>query len=261
MAVMDEFKEEREAMKHGTPKEKLAYFFYYYKWHVGISAVVIILVVTFIVQLCSNKEDALYVCMLNALTKTDEGYLDYSEPVGYGDAFAEYAGIDTSEYDVRFDTSIQIDYSSLDESTITSAQKYMAYLAAAQLDVIVTDEASLESSAYQQDFYDLREILSAEQLEKYSPYFYYIDMTVVAQRDELLDDPNNLSSELDLEIPDPRNPEAMDDPVPVGIYLDTCTDLKDRFYFRGEDIVGCVFGNTKHLEASLKYFDFLFENE
>ena len=34
MAVMDEFKEEREALKRGTPKQKLAYFWYYYKWHV-----------------------------------------------------------------------------------------------------------------------------------------------------------------------------------------------------------------------------------
>ena len=29
MAVMDEFKEEREALKNGTPKQKLAYFWYY----------------------------------------------------------------------------------------------------------------------------------------------------------------------------------------------------------------------------------------
>ena len=29
MPVMDEFKEERAAMKNGTPKEKLAYFFDY----------------------------------------------------------------------------------------------------------------------------------------------------------------------------------------------------------------------------------------
>ena len=41
MAVMDEFKEEREALKRGTPKQKLAYFWYYYKWHVIISVIII----------------------------------------------------------------------------------------------------------------------------------------------------------------------------------------------------------------------------
>ena len=45
MAVMDEFKEEREALKNGTPRQKLAYFWYYYKWHVIIALVVIIMIV------------------------------------------------------------------------------------------------------------------------------------------------------------------------------------------------------------------------
>lgn len=48
MAVMDEFKEEREALKNGTPKQKLAYFWYYYKWHVIIALVVIIMIVSFV---------------------------------------------------------------------------------------------------------------------------------------------------------------------------------------------------------------------
>ena len=33
MPVMDEFKEERAAMKNGTPKEKNPYFYYYYNWY------------------------------------------------------------------------------------------------------------------------------------------------------------------------------------------------------------------------------------
>lgn len=50
MAVMDEFKEEREALKRGTPKQKLAYFWYYYKWHVIISVIIIGMLVSFIYQ-------------------------------------------------------------------------------------------------------------------------------------------------------------------------------------------------------------------
>ncbi len=41
MAVMDEFREEREALKHGTPKEKFNYFMDYYKWYVIIGILVI----------------------------------------------------------------------------------------------------------------------------------------------------------------------------------------------------------------------------
>ena len=51
MAVMDEFKEEREALKRGTPKQKLAYFWYYYKWHVIISVIIIGMLVSFIYQI------------------------------------------------------------------------------------------------------------------------------------------------------------------------------------------------------------------
>lgn len=61
MAVMDEFKEEREALKNGTPRQKLAYFWYYYKWHVIIALVVIIMIVSFIKQL-TDRKDPLFLC-------------------------------------------------------------------------------------------------------------------------------------------------------------------------------------------------------
>ena len=51
MPVMDEFKEERESLKNGTPKQKLTYFWDYYKWHVIVAIVAIIVVVTFIQQI------------------------------------------------------------------------------------------------------------------------------------------------------------------------------------------------------------------
>ena len=261
MAVMDEFKEERQALKNGTPKEKISYFFYYYKWHVLIAVFAVILIVSFIVQLTRNKEDALYVCMLNTLTKSSDGYLSYSESDVYPDAFAEYAGIDTFEYDIRIDTTMSIDYDSLDENTITSAQKYMAYLAAGEMDVMITDVDTLENYSYQEDFYDLREILSPEQLQEYEPYFYYIDMAVVEERNKQLDDPNNLTGELDLEMPDPRDPDSMEEPVPVGIYLDDCENLRANYYYRSDDVVACVFVNTKRLDNALAFIDFVWENK
>ena len=66
MAVMDEFKEEREALKNGTPRQKLAYFWYYYKWHVIIALVVIIMIVSFVKQLTDRKDPSFYAVMLNA---------------------------------------------------------------------------------------------------------------------------------------------------------------------------------------------------
>ena len=90
MAVMDEFKEEREALKNGTPKQKLAYFWYYYKWHVIIALVVIIMIVSFVKQLTDRKDPSFYAVMLNA------SLLDQmtSEQPDFVTDFAEKEGID-----------------------------------------------------------------------------------------------------------------------------------------------------------------------
>lgn len=258
MAVMDEFKEEREALRHGTPRQKISYFIEYYKWHVIFTVLGVVAVVATIVQIANRRENAIYVCMLNTLARpTEENSFQSTAVEEHAAAFAEYAGIDTDKYDVYLDTSMYIDYNSMDENTVNSSQKYVTYLAAAEMDVIVTDEASLEQFSYQQDFFDLREILTPGQLEKYAPYLYYIDMVTVAEREEILDSPDNLYTDYVLIAPDPRKPEEMEEPVPVGIYLDECTELKDRFYFHSDDVVACVFVNTKRLDTALQYLDFL----
>lgn len=260
MAVMDEFKEEREAMKHGTPKEKISYFVYYYKWHVLIAIAAIAMIVSFTVQIVSRTDNAIYVCMLNTLEKSFDGTgLDTAASDEFGAMFAEYAGIDTNQYKIYLDTSMKINYDLSDQDSMYSAQKYMTYLAAADMDVIVTDEDSLEQYSYQEDFYDLREILTPEQIEKYEPYFYYIDMATVAERNEIMDSADNLYTDYVLIAPDPRYPEAMEEPVPVGIYLDDCEKLRDYFYFRSDDVVACVFVNTQRLDTALQYIDFLME--
>jgi hypothetical protein len=124
--------------------------------------------------------------------------------------------------------------------------------------VIVTDESSLEQYSYGEDFYDLREILSEEQLEKYEPYFYYIDMKTVEERNEILNDASNLYLDYVLIAPDPRHPEDMEEPVPVGIYLDDCEEIRKYFYFEDdENVVASVFVNTTRLDMALKYIDYL----
>ncbi len=258
MAVMDEFREEREALRYGTPKQKISYFIEYYKWHVIFTVLAVVAVVATIIQIANRKENAIYVCMLNTTARpTEENSFQSVAADEHADAFAQYAGIDTEKYDVYLDTSMYIDYNSMDDNTVNSSQKYITYLAAAEMDVIVTDEASLEQFSYQEDFYDLREILTPAQLEKYSPWLYYIDMAAVAERERILDSPDNLYTDYVLIAPDPRKPEEMEEPVPVGIYLDECEELRERFYFRSDDVVACVFVNTKRLDTALQYLNFL----
>ncbi len=248
MPVMDEFKEEREALKHGTWKEKVSYFFDYYKWHVVVAIAAIIFVVTIGHQILTRKDTAFYAAMVNALelTSIEE----------YTQSFADYAGIDLEQYDILMDTSMYIDLNNLDQITISSSEKLMANIAAKNIDVFITDAAIMEQHANSDTFLDLREFLSEEQYAKYESRFYYIDQAVVDEKNAHY---QNLDRDYVPEYPDPRNPEAMQEPIPVGIYLnDTCTLRNYYFYSEGDVIVGVV-GNTERPEITSMFLDFILE--
>lgn len=251
MAVMDEFREEREALKHGTPKEKLAYFIDYYKWHVIVAVLVVFMVISIIRDMLNQKESILYTCLLNTME------LDASE---YNNAFAESLGIDTEKYELIFDAETWIDINSMDEATMASSQKLVARLAAGELDIMITDTDSVTNYSYQADFLTMKELLSPEQYEMYKPYFYYIDLAVMAEWQASISDPNNLLLDYSYDFPDPRKPENMTAPTPVGIFLDDCEELKSCYHFKTDDVVFCVFANSSHTDTVLLYLDYLMGN-
>lgn len=250
MAVMDEFKEERQALKNGTPKQKLAYFWYYYKWHVIISLIIIIMIVSFIQQYLNRKDTAFYAVMLNAslLNQTTSELPDFITD------FAEKEGINLASSDITFDTSIRIVEDSMDETTVTSSQKLMVYVAANELDTMITDLGSFQKYANSSMFYDLREILTEEQQAALEPYFYYVDREVVSAIEAANDDMN---SDYTPDYPDPMHPEEMQDPVPVGICLTGCKDLTDYYYFRGDGIVMGIYANAEHAQTAVDLAEYL----
>lgn len=250
MAVMDEFKEEREALKNGTPKQKLAYFWYYYKWHVIIALVVIIMIVSFVKQLTDRKDPAFYAVMLNA------SLLDQmtSEQPDFVTDFAEKEGIDLNTSDITFDTSIRIVEDSMDETSSTSSQKLMVYVAANELDCMITDFTSFQKYANSSMFHDLRDILTDEQIQALEPYFYYVDREVVLAIEAANDDMN---TDYTPDYPDPLHPKDMQDPVPVGICLTDCKDLTDTYYFRGDGIVMGIYANAEHVQTAVDLAEYL----
>lgn len=249
MPVMDEFKKEREAMKNGTPKQKLAYFWDYYKWHVIIGVIVLATAVSFIYQAATRKSIALYAMLLNA---TEYNFMEDSS--GNTSAFAEYAGIDESKYDIMYDTSVQL--GSVDD--YTSAQKLMVYIAAAELDVIVSDSDTLTKYAYQENFHDLRQLLTEEQLAAYQDSFYYIDGAVA---EEISDASEAGNYDFVPDYADPHRPEDMKDPIPVGIFLPENSPFLTNYYFRGDEVTVGVLVNTERPEQALAFVDFLMQTE
>ncbi|MCM1191556.1 MAG: hypothetical protein NC123_09185 [Butyrivibrio sp.] len=248
MPVMDEFKEERAAMKNGTPRQKLAYFFDYYKWHVVLGVVAVIFAVSLICQIITNKETAFDAMLLNASP------YDASAEEENAAAFAAYAGIDAKKSKIIYDTSVQ--FGSEVSTDYYAAQQIMVHVSAAEVDVMAGDTSYLLQYAYMGDFYDLRELLSSEQLDKYRDFFYYIDGTVA---EEIEAARKNYESEYEPVYGDPMRPEDMQDPIPVGLFLPEDCFLLQNYFFRGEQPVISVLINTKHPETASAFLDFLLQ--
>lgn len=248
MPVMDEFKEEREALKNGTFQQKLSYFMDYYKWHVIVSVLALIFIISIVTQMINRKDSALYICMLNSFESNDTAE--------YMQGLAEYAGIDLKKESIIFDTSMFIEQGQLDQSTMLSTQKFVTYLAAGELDTIITDFDSIAEYANDEYLCDMRDFLTPEQVEKYEQYFYYVDMAVIQKK---LEARSNLDQEFIPDYQDPRHPEDMEQPTPVGLYLDGENALKSLFMFRSDEVIIGVFRNTQRGENVSRLIDFLMQ--
>lgn len=250
MPVMDEFREEREAIKNASFKEKLDYFWEYYKWYVIGGAAILFLLIIFIRDMANKKDWIFYGAMLNtyALEEQSEAFLN---------EFVELAELDTERYAVMFDTNYSLEKGSYDEISGASAQRLLVNLTAADLDFVISDETTFGQYATIDTFMDVRTLFTPEELEKYEAYFYYVDMAEVDRITE-----GNLSASYDsykgVEY-DHTDPDSMERPVPVAIYIDSSEKLNNAYVFKEEAVVLGVPLNTQHLETTLQFIDYLFE--
>ena len=248
MPLMDEFKEEREAIKNASFKERFSYFWCYYKWHVIGTIIAIAVVGSFVYQYITHKENAFYVVVLNSYA--------YPSAQDYTDNLAEIFELDTSKEQVLFDTSVYVDFKSNDQRTMTSAQKIIVYMASNELDLMISDTKSLEYYLYNDTFLDLTTVLTPEQVEKYKDRFYYIDKELlIALKDQATD---KLFS---MDFPEnPYDPDSITDPVPVGLNVSDQKDFLDNYGFQSTDLIMCPVANTLNIEKIQKYVDYVFSN-
>lgn len=221
MPVMDEFRKEREELMQKGFKEKLSYFLYYYKWHTLAAIAVIAIIVSIVTNIVTRKDSAFYVCLLNTL--------DTPQSEDYVQSFAEYAGIDTKEYDVEFDTSMMISGDGRDEISIATYQRLTVYTAAGDMDALISPPEIVDRYAAEEVFYDLRDLLTSEETSLYEPYFYYV-----------------------------TNQETGDS-IPVGIRLVNCQKLKENFLLGGDDMIVGVYVNSKNVETAVKFIEFIMQ--
>lgn len=221
MPVMDEFRKEREELKQKSLKERLSYFIYYYKWHTVAVVALIAMTVSIVTNIVTRKDSAFYVCLLNTL--------DTSQSEEYVQSFAEYAGIDTKEYEVTFDTSMMISDDGRDEISIATYQRLTVYTAAGDMDALIAPPEIMERYAAEEVFYDLRDLLTPEETALYAPYFYYV------------------------------TDRETGNSIPIGIRLDSCQRLKENYLLGSNEMLVGVYINSKNVGNAVKFIEFIMQ--
>ena len=223
-SVSDEIREQRQKLKGKSPKEKLAYFWEYYK----VPALIVLLVVIFgsdlIYNIVTKKAIAMEAAFVNMVTVED--FDSEQEAAG----FVTWAGIDPKEYEAVFDTGIYIDYDGGDDYTAVNIQKVMAMISARALDVILADDSYLEQTADEGYYADLSEVLPEELLAQFEAE------DKVLYRD----------------IPEDGKGE-----IPIAV------DVRDSSFFLSHEVPSwfTVVINAEHPETAVKFLEYMLLEE
>lgn len=226
MSVIEEIRaEQKKALSTMSLKEKLAYFWDYYKIHTGVAIIILILIVVFTYQFVTSKDYAFYAVLVNArLTNTNYGLSEL-----WSEEFLEYAQINPDKYQVSIDTSITMSLDS--QYDIANQEKMLAMMQAGIISAIAADTEAFEMYAQNEYFYNLESLLTAEELEKYGPYLYYTDSATFADPgDDTFYNEDELTNPADLTI-NHRDSSTMEQPVAVGFILTEDNMLADAGYY------------------------------
>lgn len=250
MALRDEVREQQNKLKGKSFKEKMSYFWDYYKVHTFVALFVIVTGSIFIHDVVTSKDYAFSATLLNAHATDSQAAMETE--------FAEYVGIDTEEYTCFIDTSSTLSYDAMTQMDLAVSQRIVALTQTNGMDVFVSDFEPFSNYAQSQMFRDLREELTAEEFEKFKDRFFYIDAaTIDANNSETNYDENGISEIVPEDI-NHTDPSLMEDPVPVGIFLTDSPKLKELgcYSLEGQTpIFGFVYSSadTANSHQFLKY--------
>lgn len=257
--IIDEIKEQQMKAKDMSFKGKLAYFWYYYKIHTIVAVIVIIFLGNFIYDMATAKDYNFYGILLNAY-HVDSDAME--------SAFGEYAGLDMETYECFIDTSTTLSYQTQSEFDLATSQKLIALVQTKDLDAVVFDAQVFENFSFNGMFMDLREIFSEEELAEYEGNIYYIDYAEVRKAEEaedelLLETQESAKAsyeEIAQEAQTHRYPETMEEPVPVGIFMDASPfAAKTESYDPLVPIYGFIV-NSQRIDTAKQYLTFLWDN-
>ena len=226
-------------LKDQPLQAKLKYIFTYY-WAVIFGIVfAIIFVVSWLIFALTQKEAVLSGYLLNSTTQS-------SYPGYIATEFLEDQEIDADKY--IFDLTTDSYY--LDMETYVF-ENIVTRMGARDLDFIVTDLYTY--TMFTAHVADLETILTAEQLEKYRPYFVYVEQSALdtlAAGDvgDGIKLPEYYFESTDLK-----------DPVALGIRIPDSSRLLDAYSFPMDDVIFGIPVSCQRLSMTLEFLDFILQ--
>ncbi len=249
MTILEYIKKEHANIKQQPKEERWHYFWDYYKWHVLAVVLAIVLLVQGVIGIINRKEIVFSGILLNcAITVDDEEFMQ---------GFYDLAGIDTKKQEAAFYTDVMLQ-DGRNKNDITSFQRIVAGITTEELDFVVGQKDSFRVCAYSAGgiFMDLRTFLDADTLEKLSDRLYYIDGAVLKG---LNAEPGTAVDTSLRDVPDPKKPETMTDPIPVGIDISDREKFQSSYYFPNTTLYIGVIANTPRQDLSRQFIDYLMQ--
>lgn len=262
--------QQKKALGAMSFREKLSYFWDYYKIHTIVAVAVIAFVISFISQYRSNRPYAFYAVALNAETTAENN----DTSVIWAQEFQEFAGIDPEAYQVYIDTSISLSSEGGSQYEMANRQKMMAMTQMGDIHAILADTETFESYARLEYFYDLTSLFTEEELAPYADLLYYTDAAAFDEdTGDTLEDLEAAQEKIYAQVIDHSSPSDMEKPVAVGIRIpNTGNRLADAGYYSYLEANGCTFQgypsetvigiplSVESPELTLQFLNYLFEN-
>ena len=244
MAVMDEFKKEREQMKSQPFKVRFAYFWDYHKWHVIIGVFVGICCFNLLYSMLTAKDNGFRAALIDC-------YADDIKAEEYTNEMIELMNIDTKHESIYLDNSYYL--SSADTPDASLSEVLGVRIVANEIHVFLSPEDIFNRFVLNDIFCDLRTVLSEEDLEYYQDSFYYVDRSVI-DKEEIYN--VDYAENAFVDTTNHKSPEGMENPIPVGIYATGSKDFQSTYYFLRES-QEVVFGIPFYVEDTTRALQFL----
>ena len=235
--------ERKEYFKTAPFSKKIGFIWDYYKLPIIAFLFIGTLVGCFINELLSKKETVLSGLLLNT-SNTDNKIDDLEQD------FLKTLKLDSDDYEVSF----------IDNYTLTGdagvdyevSQAVFVQMSAGFNDFTISPLKYMQNYAYQDCYRDLRTVLSKEQIEKYEPYFLYIDADYMEKLNKQIKEDESTET---TELPDFKKPEDMKDPVPVLIDLSSFDTITKYYVTEKDSLVFGIIASTKKLDNTLSFLD------